>query len=294
MKIKICCSLFVLTLFIANIESLSAQSLELPRKSPKATISYTVGLTEIAIAYSSPALNDRELWGSLVPYDKVWRAGANEATTIEFSTDINIEGENLKAGKYSFFIIPKESGEWTCIFNEQHKQWGSSQYDKAKDVARIYIKPNMVNVNQERLNYDIVDQSMEQGYIRLSWGKARLYLRFKVDVVEAGMENVDQALEVAKEEQKWIIYAEGANFLLDLDKHINQAMEWAEASTELHNSSWNWWVKARILAKKELYKEAISAGKKALEFGMDDEKDQFFKANADQIRSTMRSWTEKA
>ena len=102
-----------------------AQELELPRKSPKASISYSVGLTDITINYSSPSVRERAVWGKLVPWGKVWRAGANEATTVEFSTDVYVEGELLPAGKYSFFLIPKKEEKWTAIFNKVAYQLGA-------------------------------------------------------------------------------------------------------------------------------------------------------------------------
>ena len=167
---------FLLILFISLSSQIYGQELELPRKSPKASVSFTVGLTNVEINYSSPSVNDRKIWGKLVPYGKIWRAGANEATTIEFSTEVNVEGEKLEAGKYAFFLIPDED-EWIAIFNKNYDQWGTYQYDESQDVARINVIPRFTDANQERLNFSISDQSPEQGYIKFAWGTARLYLR---------------------------------------------------------------------------------------------------------------------
>jgi len=230
---------------LANAQS----DLQLPQKSLKASCALTVGLTDIEISYSSPTVAGRTIWGGLVPYNEVWRAGANAATTLEFSTDINIEGTVLPAGRYAFFIIPRQGDEeWTAIFNKQADQWGTYKYDPSKDEARINFKPQMKSVDEERLVYSIHDQGVDKGYIKLAWGKARIYLRFRVDVLEPALANVDAALETAKEEEKWIIYAQGASFLLDNDWQIRQAMEWADKSTRLHDHSWNWYVKARAQA----------------------------------------------
>ena len=289
-KLSLLSVICIITLFTSTID---AQNLELPAKSPKASISYVVGFTEIKIQYSSPAVRDRELWGNVVPYGEVWRAGANEATTISFSTDINIEGTEIPKGTYSLFIIPRKDNNWEVVLNKEVKQWGAYKYDNSKDQAHINVEMKPSQIKQERLIYEIVDQSVEQGYIKIAWGDARLYVRFFVDVVSQGLANIDAALESADTDQKWIIMAQGSEFLLSIDKQIGQAMEWAEKSSELKNSSYNWWIKALVLAKKDLFKEAISSGKKAIENGMADSTDRYYKMNETGIKNTMKSWVSK-
>ncbi len=281
----------VLTLLLIHQASL-AQDLHLPANSPAASVSYTVGYTEIGIKYSSPAVRDREIWGRLVPYDKVWSAGANEATTVSFSTDINIEGTILGKGTYSFFLVPQQGDEWIAVFNSEMRLRDIRDYDKAKDVARIHVPVKYVNVKQERLTYEIVDQNPEQGYIRMAWDKARVYLRFRVNVVEEAMEQVDAALEHARQDQKWMILARGAEFLLETGKQIGQAMDWADESSDLKQACYNWWIRARVLAKKEMFIEAIESGKKAIEYGKMEPADSYYKLNEPQIRKQMESWVQ--
>ncbi len=117
------------------------------RVSPKAEISQTVGLTGVSISYSRPGVKGRKIWGGLVPYDKVWRAGANEATKITFSTDVKINGKELKKGTYGFFAIPTEK-EWTIIFNNVADQWGAFTYNETKDALRINVKPEKGNFTE--------------------------------------------------------------------------------------------------------------------------------------------------
>lgn len=284
---------FIILFVGIHLPFLSSQDLNLPLKSPKASTSFSVGYTEIKINYGSPATRDRDIWGALVPYDEVWRAGANEATTISFSTEINIEGQVIEAGKYSFFLIPKEGDKWTAIFNSQTDIWGAFQYKKEYDVARIDVPVKFVNVSQERLTYEIIDQTSEQGYIKLAWDKARVYIRFLVDVVDTAMEQVDAALESAKPDQQWIIYARGADFLLETGKQIDQAMEWADMSSELKANSLTWWVKARALAGKGMYRDAIESGKKAIQLGKGSPKDTYYQANAQQIKAQMEAWVNQ-
>jgi hypothetical protein len=117
----------------------------------------------VTINYSSPAVKNRVIWGDLVPFGKVWRAGANEATTIKTDKDLMIEGQKLPAGTYSFFVIPEKT-EATVIFNKVAKQWGSTKYDKADDVLRVKVKAQIRKEKAERLVYNITPKT-----IVLSW-----------------------------------------------------------------------------------------------------------------------------
>ncbi len=166
----------LLTAFLSS--TYSQQKEEKVRISPKASISQTVGFTDITISYSRPGVKGRKIWGGLVPYDKVWRAGANEATKITFSTDVTIEGKKLAKGSYGFFAIPGKS-EWTLIFNKVADQWGAFEYNEAEDALRINVKPEKNNFT-EWLRYEITKTSDSTAVISLEWEK--LKVPFKVEV----------------------------------------------------------------------------------------------------------------
>lgn len=123
-------------LIFGIVTSILAQDLVLPRKSPKASSSYTIGLTEVTVNYGAPAVKGRVIWGGLVPYNEIWRGGANEATTVEFSTDVNMEGQNLKAGKYTLFFIPGEK-EWTVIVNKNSINGAPTSMMKLKTPSAL-------------------------------------------------------------------------------------------------------------------------------------------------------------
>jgi len=286
-------SFFILSLLVSGIiPCLYAQEVDLPRVSPKASVSYTLGYTKVEINYGAPAVNGRVIWGNLVPYDKVWRAGANEATTVEVSTDVNIEGQVLRAGKYALFLIPGEK-EWTVIFNKKWDQWGAYSYDESQDEIRFTVEPKMNEGMQERLLYAVHDMKMDMGYIKLSWEKMRLYLRFKVDVMEQGMANIIKALGTTPPEKKWVIYADGAQFLMDADGNMDQALEWAKLSTDQFSQSWNWYVRAKVEAKKGDFQAAVASGTKSAEIGLADENDTYYEENKDEINSTIKGWASK-
>lgn len=137
-----------------------------PRVSPPdSTMGMVKGAT-ITIHYSSPSVKGRVIWGKLVPYDSVWRAGANEATTFETDKDIKVEGMSLPAGKYGFFLLPKSDGKWIAIFNTVPNQWGAFKYDQTKDQLRVEVKTRSLSDPVEALNYQITPK----GFV-LNWEK---------------------------------------------------------------------------------------------------------------------------
>jgi len=158
-------------LFFAGIANAQKEQL---RVSPKASVSQVVGLTEIEIEYSRPGVKGRKVWGELVPYNKVWRAGANEATVFEFESDVLIEGKKLSAGKYSFFVIPGKE-EWTLIFNKVADQWGAFEYNEAEDALRVTVKPES-NEHTEWMSFSFTNLNPEKGsaVINLCWEKIKV------------------------------------------------------------------------------------------------------------------------
>lgn len=148
------------------------------RLSPKASVGQTVGFTDVTISYSRPGVKGRKIWGDLVPYDKVWRAGANEATKFTFSTDVIIEGKKLPAGSYSFFTIPGKDS-WTIIFNKVADQWGAFEYNEAEDALRLTVKPEKSDFN-EWLKYEITKTNDAGATVSLEWENMKA--SFKVEV----------------------------------------------------------------------------------------------------------------
>jgi hypothetical protein len=284
-------SLLLLSLFILP-GFLSAQDVTLPRVSPKASVGYTIGLTDVEIHYGAPAVKDRTIWGGVVPYDQIWRGGANEATTIEFSTDVNVEGQNLKAGKYALYFIPGQT-EWTVIFNKKFDQWGAYGYEESDDELRLVVTPKMNEGMQERLTYSIHDMKMDMGYVKLSWEKMRLYIRFKTDMMEQALANLMSALEKTPEDKKWMIYAEGADFLTNAEGDAEMALDWAKKSTDRFNHSWNWYIRAKAEARKGDLVAAVASGTKAAEIGLAAETDKYYEDNKEEINTTIQGWAAK-
>jgi len=139
-----------------------------PRISPADSITGTVKGATITIHYSSPSVKKRMIWGKLVPYDSVWRAGANEATTFETDKEIRVEGMSLPAGKYGFFLLPRPDGKWTAIFNTVPNQWGAFKYDQTKDQLRVEVKTHTLSSPVEALNYQITPKGFSLNWEKIS------------------------------------------------------------------------------------------------------------------------------
>ncbi len=142
--------MLVILFFAANMQAQDPST----RPSPPATATGKINTATITIDYGSPSVKGRVIWGDLVPYGKVWRAGANEATTFTTDKDLKVEGKLLPAGKYAFFAIPNEK-EWIIIFNKTAGQWGAYKYDAAQDALRVTVKPRKSEKMQERLLYEV-------------------------------------------------------------------------------------------------------------------------------------------
>lgn len=137
-------------------------------KSPKSSSEETIGDLNVKINYSAPSVRGRKIWGDLVPYDKVWRTGADNATTVQFNKDVTVEGQALKAGKYALFTIPGEK-EWTVIFNNNPDQWGAYKYDESLDAIRVKAQPKEYQMTEQLL----IDVD-PNGIISISWDRMRV------------------------------------------------------------------------------------------------------------------------
>jgi hypothetical protein len=158
-----------------------AQQDKSQRPSPTLSASSHLGETKIVVTYGSPAVKGRPIWGKLVPYDKIWRTGANEATTLEVSTDVMIEGQLLPAGRYAIFTVPGEES-WTFIFNKDVDQWGAYNYDDNKDALRVEATPAQNGEFSERLSFVVIPDGDKEASVTLFWEK--IAVGFKVSPTE--------------------------------------------------------------------------------------------------------------
>jgi len=248
-----------------------AQQLKLPRPSPKASVQQTVGLTEVTINYCRPGVKGRTIWGELVPYDKVWRTGANEATTIQFSQDVKVNGKPLPAGLYSVHTIPSKSA-WTVIFNKKAEQWGSYEYDDKQDALRIQVQP-VAGPQQELMEFSFPEVSPEGATVELAWEKVRVPFKIEVATKEQAMANIRQSLSaLAGKPEEWNVPYGAANYAFtnNLDNR-DEAMKWIDQSVGLKETFWNLRLKATMLEKAGKKKEAVTVAEKAVQIGKANE-----------------------
>lgn len=144
------------------------------QKSPSETVTGTISEANIEINYSSPRVKERTIYGNLVPFDKVWRAGANENTTVAFDKDVQVNGKELAAGKYGFFIIANEDGNWVAIFSNKNDAWGSSSYKQKDDALRLDVKVKTLKESKENLTYKVSEKG-----IKFAWADKGFMLKVK-------------------------------------------------------------------------------------------------------------------
>jgi hypothetical protein len=245
-----------------------AQDLNLPRPSPKATVSQVIGTTEITMSYSSPGVKGRVIWGELVPYDEVWRTGANEATTFTTSEDVMINGKNLAAGTYALFTVPGKKS-WDVVWNSQAEQWGSGNYDMTKDVIRVQVVPRKAADHVERLRFSFQNTMTTEGELVLEWERLKLPVPIKVSL-KSSMESVNAAM-ANYDGERWQTPYQCATFYFDNDIDAAKASEWAELSVKVEETYFNARLMAMMLAKAGKRDEAVKWGDKAVKLGQERE-----------------------
>lgn len=296
-------AMLFLVLFSALDSTAQTPALKLPRPSQKASVMQTVGVTDVTITYSRPAVKGRKIWGDapasvaagtatldnanerlkdapIVPYGHVWRTGANEATTFAVTDDVLVNGQKLAAGTYSLHTIPGKD-EWTIIFNSDAGQWGSFTYDEKKDVLRVKAKPQMMSDNQEWLNINFPMTTANTAQVLIRWEKMAVPFTVEVPNVEALMlSKVDAA--VSANPTDWRIPLSVARIYAG-DNKWDAALSWTDKSIKMKETFQNLSSKAQYLFAAGRKDEAYTIADKAIAQGKADKVDtaQFEKRLAD-------------
>ncbi len=259
-----------------GIVPLFAQSLELPRVSPKAEVIQHIGLSSITINYSRPGVKGRKIWGKLVPYNNgipfPWRAGANENTTIQFSDDVKINGQNIKAGIYGFHIIPS-ADTWILIFNKQYKSWGSFFYDSSFDALRIEVKPTN-NSFTEWLEFGFSNFTYSSTTVYMKWEKLKIKFSVLFNEKEVVLKDMRQQL-LSLPGFGWEGPMEAATYCLDNSFNYNEALKWIDLSINRNPNFQNRIVKTKLLEKLNRFEEATIVKKDAFEKSSEKELNLF-------------------
>lgn len=279
---KLSKSLVALSLLMLGAAPASAQELKLPVLSPRATVSQVVGINTISIDYSSPGLRGRAPFGELVPFNEVWRAGANASTKITFTDDAKVAGKDVSAGTYSLFFIPTAK-TWTVILNSD-KDASPRSYDEKKDVVRAVVKTEKAP-KRERMLFLFANTTDEGTRIDMEWDQLRVSIPVTVDTMNMAKAGIDAHVDGA-----WGPLARSARYYADTVKDSKRAMELIDMSLAIKTHWYNMWFKAKFLADAGKFKDAYPLADKAFKLGNEKPDRFFFK---DEIEKALSDWKSK-
>lgn len=268
------------TLLLTLSMATAAQAtIELPRPSPAASVSQRVGLTDIKIEYSSPGVKDRKVFGELVPYDELWRTGANAATKITFSRDVTVAGAAVKAGTYTLLTIPRK-GKWTLILNTDTALPGTRGYDEKKDVARAEVATK-TTPRRERLTFLFDNTTDDSTNLRLEWSELAVVIPIQAATSAQAMESIKGAGGDL---------SSAARYLLDEKKEPARALQLAESAVEIDPSWQNLYVLARAQAANDKFADAAATAQKSYDLGL--KADYFFWK--EDVERSIKEWSAKS
>ena len=285
-------------LFILCCAVSAFAQIDVPRPSPKASVTQRVGVTDITITYSRPGVKGRQIWGDplpeqtakgeatldnqnvrpkgapIVPWGHVWRTGANEATQFVVTDDVLINGQKLPAGSYSLHTIPTKD-EWTIVFNGTANQWGSFDYDPAKDTLRVKAKPQWVNDSAEWLTYLVDPFGEDSAQVNIRWEKVSVPFTVKVaDVAATTMAHLKNAVSNAKPDD-WQTPMQAGAYLINNTTPADdqQGLAWIDQSIKVKETFRNLSAKANALYKLGKKEEAFAVAEQAIQRGKADKVD---------------------
>lgn len=250
-------------LSIAGLPALAQErDTTLPRVSPNASAAFQLGVTQVEVRYGAPSVRQRVIFGDLVPYGEVWRTGANEATTVSFSTDVLVEEQPLAAGTYMLATIPAPD-RWTIVFNRRAGQWGAFQHDPAQDALRVDVQPRSAP-HRETMAFTFDNFASADGRdtveLVLHWADVAVPVRL---VAETDRHVEARAAEALRSED-WRRPLAFARYALQSGRHLDQALAWADAAVRLNESYATLVVRARIQAAQGDYAGAVETAERAL------------------------------
>ncbi|MCH7409840.1 DUF2911 domain-containing protein [Belliella sp. DSM 111904] len=271
----ICSLLFVITAH--------GQQIDMPQASPAATISQKIGLTDVKIEYSRPSTKGRKIFGELVPYGQVWRAGANAATVIEFSTPVKVEGNNVPAGSYAIYAIP-EKNEWTYILSTNTKLWGAVGYNAEDDFLRFKVKAGKTGQKYETMEIGFTDMTDTGASVVFKWEMVKAEFRIETEVDPIVMDQIKK-LVIDQEPTNPGLYYQAANYYFTNKKDMNKALEWINKSVDSDPKYWTAHLKAKIELELGKKKEAIETAKMSMEMAKEAKNPDYVGLNERLIKS---------
>jgi Protein of unknown function (DUF2911) len=249
-------------LSVASLGHAQTVMLDLPLQSQHAVVTQRIGITDITVNYHRPLVNSRQIWGKVVPYGEVWRAGANENTTVTFTDPVTIEGQPLDKGTYGLHLIPGEN-QWTVIFSNMSTAWGSFSYKQDEDALRVTVKPQTAEFH-DALTYDFDDVKPDSAIVTLRWDKVAVPFKVAVkvnDIVEASIHRQIRGLN----QYYWESWDDVATYFLSTKTNLDEALKDEDLSIQAEERYDNLMNKSRILEAMDRKDDATAVLNKALE-----------------------------
>ena len=264
----------VLALFIASgLLTANAQQLRTPAPSPTQSIKQDFGLSSVELIYSRPGMKGRKIFGDLVPWGKVWRTGANNATRIKFNDDVNFGGQPLKAGEYALYTVPGVN-EWEIIINKGSANWGT-EYKQEDDIFRVKAKPMNLEQPVETFTMQFANVKPTSTDLRIMWDRTAVAVPITTDIDKKVMAQIDNLIN--KDNRP---YFQAAMYYLDNGKDLNQALAWFDkAIAQNPTAYYMYYQKANALAKLGRKDEARTVAQKSMEMARDQKNDDYVRLN---------------
>lgn len=275
LKNKLIKSIAAIAVFTLIAGSSHSQQLKVPAPSPTQTLKQNFGLSEITIEYSRPSVKGRVIFGDLVPYGKIWRTGANNATKITFGEDVTIEGKAVTAGTYALYTTP-DKGSWDIMLYKDLNLGGDvAEYKTENEAMRVKVKPTTLTEKVETFSINIAAMTSKTASIELCWENTRAAFNVAVDIDEKIMKNIETVM--AKDGRP---YQQAASYYYDNDKDLTLALEWADKAFQVNPKAyWSAHLKAKIQMKLKNYKGAITTAEQSLALAKEDKNDDYVKMN---------------
>jgi len=269
----------ILLLLLTGVFGMQAQ-IKSPQPSPAATIIQTVGLTEVRVEYSRPAMRGRKVFGDLVPYGPVWRTGANANTKITFSDDVVIAGKTLKKGTYALYSKPQKDS-WDIIFYTDANNWGNpQQWDDNKVALSAKVPTQNMPMPIESFTISIDDLTNDSGVLGILWENTYVGLKFVVPTEAITMKSIAQVMSGPSAND----YFAAASYYRTTGKDLKQALVWITKATEMNDKAY-WMLREKSIIHAALgdKKNAIIAAKKSLELAEKEKNSDYIKMNKESI-----------
>lgn len=254
------------------------------RVSPAASITQEIGISRIELAFARPAVKGRRIWGDLVPFGQVWRAGANNATVLTLSHPAMVAGKEVPAGSYGFFVIPGEK-TWTLILNRKAKQWGAYDYKAEEDQLRWVVTPQ-AGPHLEYLDYRVLPEGTGRATVELGWEKLRVSFPIEFDTKAIYWTQLEATLKQAPDSD-WVPWYQAAAYCQAQGVEPGQALAWIEKSLKAGESFWNHETAARVYRDAKRMPEALSHLQKAIELSRGKAPKEY----TTNLETELREWT---